>query len=85
MPPNPWWIRVLDGGNARASVVAAVAFVIEFIMGKGDHRRADDYWKHKAQSYHSDNYGYGQRENHGKYTEREDERHQHRHGEGHER
>ena len=89
LPPNPWWLRFLDGGNARTGAVAAVAFAIGFLMGRGDHRRGDDYWRRVADSYHNENYHgrHTEREHdsRGYHTEREHERRQHRHGEGHER
>jgi hypothetical protein len=43
MPPNPWFIRFLDGGNAKTGAIAAIAFAIGFMMGRGDMRRGDGY------------------------------------------
>jgi hypothetical protein len=89
MPPSPWWIRLMDGGNARTYTVAAIAFAAGFMMGRNDHRKGNDYWKNLAQSYHNDNY-HGrhterEHESHSHHTEREHEQRQYRHGEGHER
>jgi hypothetical protein len=77
IPIPPWWLRFLDGGNAKSAAVAGIAFTLGYLLGKGDRnhwqdiaRSADRHW-HKEHGYHT-----------GKYTEREHDRHQHR-DEGH--
>lgn len=88
MIPNPWWLRFMDGGNAKTSAIAAVAFAIGYMWGKGDKSR----WQNVARGYdyhwqnhHKDN---NQQDSHGKHTQREHEREhdrQHKRGEGYER
>ena len=91
IPIPPWWLRFLDGGNAKSAAVAGIAFTLGYLLGKGDRnhwqdiaRSADRHW-HKEHGwnndYHSDN-------SRGRHTEREHDRESHRnykHGEGHER
>ncbi len=74
---NRWLLRMMDGGNAKTSAIAAIAFTSGYMWGKGDRNR----WQEIARHY--DNH-WQNHESHGRHTEREHDRH-YRHGEGHER
>jgi hypothetical protein len=87
IPVPPWWLRILNGGNAHNYAVAALAFVVGYYWGKGDRnhwrdiaRSADGYWR-KEHGWHDDH----QNGNHGRHTEREHEREHRKHGEWHAR
>ena len=77
IPVPPWWLRILPGGNPQNYAVAAVAFVVGFLMGKGDGghwrelaRSGDRHWR-TEHGWHNDDHNNG---NHGRHTERERER-----------
>ena len=81
IPAPPWWLRILNGGNPQSYAVAGVAFVMGYMIGKGDR----NHWKDVARS--SDNhwhkeYGWGDG-HHGKHSEREHERKYDGHRESH--
>jgi len=82
IPMPPWWIKLLDGGNARSAAVGAVCFCLGYMFGESrkNHwhdvsRSGDSHWRKE--------YGWGDG-HHGKHTEREHERgyDKHKHGEG---
>jgi hypothetical protein len=75
IPIPPWWLRILNGGNAQNYAVAGVAFVVGYYLGKGDRshwkdvaRSADSHW-HKEHGWNNDSH---HNDNHrGRHTERE--------------
>jgi hypothetical protein len=80
IPIPPWWLRFLDGGNAKSAAVAGIAFTLGYLIGKGDRshwkdvaRSADSHWR-KEHGWHDDHHE-------GKHTEREHDRNQYRRGE----
>jgi hypothetical protein len=77
IPPNPWFLKFLDGGNPKTYAIAAVAFIVGYLIGKGDR----SHWKDVARS--NDHNWHTEHGHHtGKYTERENDRNHHKHGEG---
>jgi hypothetical protein len=78
MIPNPWWLRFMDGGNAKTSAIAAVAFAIGYMWGKGDR----NHWREVARHYddHWRSHERKEPDHHGHHTDREYERRQHKHG-----
>jgi len=67
IPPAPWFLRFIDGGNAKTSAIAAIAFTIGYMWGKGDRNK----WQEVARSY--DNH-WQNHESHGRHTDRERDR-----------
>jgi hypothetical protein len=72
-PPNPnMLLRMFDGG--KSSIIAALVFGfgLGYVMGKGDKKEAERFWRDRAESYHHE-HRHSDREH-----EREHERDSHR-------
>jgi hypothetical protein len=84
IPAPPWWLRILNGGNPQSYAVAGIAFVMGYLIGKGDRQhwkdvaRSNDHNWHKEHGWHNSNHDGHEH----KHTDRERERDHHKHGEG---
>jgi hypothetical protein len=78
IPAIPWWIRLFGDGNAKTTAIGAVCFALGVMVGRGDMKRGDNYWRDLARSadrHWKNEYGWHDgHEHHGHYTQKENER-----------
>lgn len=85
-PPNPNWLsKLFEGGKGAVTAGIVFGYWLGQTMAKSQRNPWHEIARQAGEHFREAGYIVHEREHYGKHTDREHERRQHRHGEGHDR